>query len=187
MDDLVHQGKVLYWGTSNSHAKHIEAYATTARELNAYSPRAEQPHYCMLCDDRAVKEEILTTCARYGMGVTVYSPLAQGVLTGKYNDGIPVGSRAALGQWEGHDLEGQVAIARRLAPLAAELGLEMGQLALAWILRRPEVSTVIIGATKPEHIQSNALASGERLSADVLGEIDRLLMGELGTPIGNAG
>jgi len=87
MNDLVHQGKVLYWGTSVWSAAQIEAAVGMARTFNAYLPQVEQPSYNML--DRQIESEVLPTCARHGIGVTVFSPLAQGLLTGKYNDGIP--------------------------------------------------------------------------------------------------
>jgi voltage-dependent potassium channel beta subunit len=174
MDDLVHQGKVLYWGTSVWSAVQIEAAMGTARAFNAYPPQVEQPRYNML--DRHVEPEILPTCARHGIGVTVFSPLAQGLLTGKYNDGIPEDSRAARSDWLQWDLtEENVAKVRRLAPLAQELELEMSQLALAWILRRPEISAVITGATRPEHVLSNVKASGVRLTSDMLEEIEGIL------------
>ena len=174
MDDLVHQGKVLYWGTSVWSAAQIEAAVGTARAFNAYPPQVEQPHYNML--DRHVEPEILPTCARHGIGVTVFSPLAQGLLTGKYNEGIPPESRGGRTDWLKGDLtEENVAKVRRLTALAKELGLEMAQLALAWILRRPEISAVITGATRPEHVVSNLKAAGVKLSADVLEEVEGIL------------
>ncbi len=174
MDDLVHQGKVLYWGTSVWSAAQIEAAVGMARTFNMYLPQVEQPPYNML--NRHVEPEVLPTCAKYGIGVTVFSPLAQGLLTGKYNDGIPAESRAARTNWLEHDLtEDNVAKVRRLTALAADLGLEMSQLALAWILRRPEISAVITGATRPEHVQSNVGAAGKHLTPDVLEEIESVL------------
>ena len=175
MDDLVRQGKILYWGTGLLRAHQIVETAWTARLANAHRPQAEQTHYCMLCEDREIKEEILLVYKRYGIGVMMFSPLAQGVLTGKYNHKVPKESRGAHYQWAGKELEKRVAKVRRLTALAAEAELEMAQMALAWILRRPEVSTTITGATKPEHVRSNALAAGERLSNDVLREIDKIL------------
>jgi len=102
MDDLVHQGKVLYWGTSVWSAAQIEDAVGTARALNCYLPQVEQPRYNML--DRHIEREVLPTCAKYGIGVTVFSPLAQGLLTGKYNDGIPEDSRAARSDWLDNEL-----------------------------------------------------------------------------------
>lgn len=174
MDDLIHQGKVLYWGTSVWSAAQIEAAVGMARALNAYPPQVEQPRYHML--DRHVEPEILSTCAKHGIGVTVFSPLAKGLLTGKYNEGIPPESRAARSDWLDRDLtEENLAKVRRLTALAGDLGLEVSQLALAWVLRRPEVSAVITGATRPEHVLSNVKASGVRVTPDVLDEIEGIL------------
>jgi voltage-dependent potassium channel beta subunit len=174
MDDLVHQGKVLYWGTSVWSAVQIETAVEVARAFNAYPPQVEQPRYNML--DRHVEPEILPTCAKHGIGVTVFSPLAQGLLTGKYNEGVPPESRAARSDWLEDDLtEENIAKVQRLTALAGGLGLEMSQLALAWILRRSEVSAVITGATHPEHVLSNVKASEAELTADVLEEIEDIL------------
>lgn len=174
MDDLVHQGKVLYWGTSVWDAAQIEAAAGRARLLNAYPPSVEQPRYNMI--DRHIEPQILPTCARHGIGVTVFSPLAQGLLTGKYNEGVPPESRGAQTDWlEGELTEENVAKVRRLTVVAKDLGLEMAQLALAWVLRRPEISAVITGATKREHVASNVAASGVELPADALAEIEAIL------------
>ena len=174
MDDLVHQGKVLYWGTSVWSAAQLEAAMGVARAFNAYPPQVEQPRYNML--DRHVEPEILPTCARHDIGVTVFSPLAQGLLTGKYNEGAPPESRGARGDWLKGDLtEENVARVRRLTALAKDLGLEMAQLALAWVLRRPEISTVITGATNPAHVLSNVKAAGVKLTPDVLEEIEKIL------------
>ncbi|HET90032.1 MAG TPA: aldo/keto reductase [Chloroflexi bacterium] len=177
MDDLVHQGKVLYWGTSVWSAAQIEAAVGAARAFRAYPPQVEQPRYNML--DRHVEPEILPTCAKYGIGVTVFSPLAQGLLTGKYNDGVPADSRGGRSNWLKGDLtEANVAKARRLTAAAQSAGLTMSQLALAWILRRPEISAVVTGATRPAHVESNVQAAGVRLPDDLLAEITRILEDE---------
>ena len=127
-------------------------------------------------DGRHVEPEILPICARHGIGVTVFSPLAQGLLTGKYNVGAPPESRGARSDWLKRDLtEENVARVRRLTALAKDLGLEMAQLALAWILRRPEISAVITGATNPAHVLSNVKAAGVKLTSDVLEEIEGIL------------
>ncbi|HOS80417.1 MAG TPA: aldo/keto reductase family protein [Anaerolineae bacterium] len=174
MDDLVHQGKILYWGTSVWTAVQLEAAVGTATRFNAYLPQVEQPRYNML--DRHIEPEILPTAARHGMGVVVFSPLAQGLLTGKYNAGIPEGSRAASSRWLERDLtEANLEKIRRLSALAEHLGLTVAQLALAWILRRPEISSAITGATKPQHVASNVAAADMQLSEDVLVEIEGIL------------
>ncbi len=174
MDDLVHQGKVLYWGASTWTAAQIEDAVGTARVLNAYLPQVEQPRYNMV--DRHIEPQVLPTCAKYGIGVTVFSPLAGGLLTGKYNEGVPADSRAAKSDWlEGDLTDENVAKVRRLTDLARDLGLEMAQLALAWILRRPEISAVITGATKERHVLSNVGASGVKLDGDVSAKIEGIL------------
>jgi aryl-alcohol dehydrogenase-like predicted oxidoreductase len=110
------------------------------------------------------------------MGLTVFSPLAQGILTGKYNDGIPEGSRADESDWLAGDLtEEKLDKVRRLTGIAQDLGITMAQLALAWILRRPEISTVITGATNPDHVRENVQAAEVELSDDVLAEIEGIL------------
>ncbi len=176
MDDLVHQGKVLYWGTSVWSAAQIEDAVGTARRFNTYPPQVEQPRYNML--DRHIEPEIMPVVAKHGIGLVVFSPLAQGVLTGKYNDGIPEGSRAATTDWVNRDLtEENLSKTRKLTALAHDLGIEMSQLALAWILRRPEISAAITGATRVEHVLSNVKASDVVLSPDVLEQIAAILDG----------
>jgi aryl-alcohol dehydrogenase-like predicted oxidoreductase len=134
----------------------------------------EQPPYNMM--NRHIEQEIMPTCAKHGIGITVFSPLAQGLLTGKYNDGIPAGSRATRSDGlRGTLTDENIAKVQRLTALAADLELEMSQLALAWILRRPEISAVITGATRPEHVLSNVKAAGVRLTSNVLEEIEAIL------------
>mgnify|MGYP006298944485 CR=1 FL=1 len=174
MDDLVHQGKILYWGTSVWSAAQIEDAYGTARRFNAYVPQVEQPRYNML--DRHVEPEIMPTAAKRGMGMVVFSPLAQGLLTGKYNDGIPEGSRADRTDWlKGELTEENVGKVRELTKIANELDITPAQLALAWILRRPEISAAITGATKVKHVKDNVAASEVELSDDVLARIEAIL------------
>jgi aryl-alcohol dehydrogenase-like predicted oxidoreductase len=126
--------------------------------------------------DRHIEGEIMSVCQRHGMGLTVFSPLAQGLLTGKYNDGIPDDSRAEKSEGLRNSLtEQNLDRVRRLTDVAVSLDLEMSQLALAWNLRRPEISSVITGATKPSHVESNARASGIHLPDDLLAEIEEIL------------
>ena len=174
MSDLVHAGKVIYWGTSVWEADQIEAAVSLAREHNGYLPQVEQPRYNML--DRHIEPEIIPACARHGLGLTVWSPLAQGLLTGKYNNGIPEGSRGAETDWlKGELTEANVAKVKALSAIAADHSITMGQLALAWVLRRPEISSVITGATKSSHVLDNIKAADVKLSADVLGRIEEIL------------
>ncbi len=174
MDDLVHQGKILYWGTSVWSAAQLENAVGIARQYNLYLPQVEQPRYNML--DRHIEEEIMPTAAKYGIGLTVFSPLAQGILTGKYNEGIPEDSRAAKYEWVRNTLTEEVLTkVRKLTDLAHEMGVTMSQLALAWVLRRPEVSSAIIGASKPQQIIENVKAVDVVLDEEVLERIEAIL------------
>ncbi len=174
MDDLVHQGKVLYWGTSVWSAAQLEDAVGTARRYNCYPPQVEQPRYNML--DRHIEPEIVPVAAKHGIGFVVFSPLAQGILTGKYNDGIPAESRATQEEWMRKEItEENVEKVRKLAPIADELGVSLSQLALAWLLRKPEISSVITGASRPEQVVNNAKAAEIKLDADVLERIEGVL------------
>ena len=174
MSDLVQQGKVLYWGTSVWEIDQIEGAVDIAERWLGYQPFVEQPRYNML--DRHIEEAIMPTCADKGLGLVVWSPLAQGVLTTKYLNGIPEGARATYSEWIKQDLtEENIARVQKLNAIAGELGLTMPQLALAWILRRPEISSVITGASRPEQVVENVQASGVKLDEDVLAEIEKIL------------
>ena len=174
MDDLMRQGKILYWGTSVWEADQIVAAATAADNFHAYRPQVEQPRYNML--DRHIEPEIMPTCARLGMGLVVWSPLAMGMLTGKYNVGVPPGSRGATSEWLRNTITDEnVEKSRRLMAIAGDLGITAGQLALAWVLRRPEISSAITGATRPEHIASNVAASEVELDSSTIDAIENIL------------
>ena len=174
MSDLVAQGKVLYWGTSVWEADQIERAVGDARALGGYLPAIEQPRYNML--DRHIEDAIMPTCARYGMGIVVWSPLAQGILTGKYNDGAPKGTRGADTMWlAGHLNDMNLNKARQLTHLAKEAGITPGHMALAWILRRPEISSAIVGATTVAQLQENIAASDVVLTEETLTEISAIL------------
>jgi len=173
MDDLVRQGKILYWGTSVWEAEQIALAVGEAERYGGYRPQVEQPRYNLL--DRHIEEQILPTCFGHGIGLVVWSPLAQGILTGKYNEGIPAASRGGTSEWLKTDLtENNLAKVRKLNSLAAELNLTLAQLALAWVLRRPEISSAIIGATRPEQVIENVAASGVVLNSKTLGAIERI-------------
>ena len=177
MDDLIRQGKVLYWGTSVWEASQIEAAVSISEKYHCYRPQVEQPRYNLL--DRSIEDNIMPTCDRHGMGLVVWSPLAQGLLTGKYNDGIPAGSRGQTTEWLNEDLtEDKLARIKKLSALASDLNLTTGTLALAWILRRPEISSVITGATRPEHIRINTAAAGIELSPETLEKIGNIFDGK---------
>ena len=178
MDDLVHQGKILYWGTSVWSAAQIELAVSEASKFHGYRPSVEQPRYNMI--DRHIEIDIIPTCERHGMGLTVWSPLAQGLLTGKYNEGMPSGSRGATTKWLSNDLTPEnIEKVKRLAALARELGVTVGQLALAWILRLPQISCVLTGATDPKQVEENMKATEIRLDGGTLRQIEVILADNL--------
>jgi aryl-alcohol dehydrogenase-like predicted oxidoreductase len=180
LDDLVSQGKVLYTGFSMWSAAQIDdaVKLQDARNLDRFS--SSQPVYNLL--NRDIEAEVIPVCEREGIGQIVFSPLAQGLLTGKYKPGqpLPADSRAAdpkqnmflnKGNLDNELLER----IQKLAPIAAVLGLSMAQLALAWCLRRPNVTSVIIGASKPSQVDDNCGAAGVTLSTETLAAIDAAL------------
>lgn len=174
MDDLVHQGKVLYWGTSVWEAAQIERVHGEARHWRAFAPVVEQPKYNLF--DRHIEPEIMPVCARLGMGLVVWSPLSQGLLTGKYRKGAPSGSRGAETRWMREILtEENIARANRLEDLAGDVGVTLSQLALAWVLRRPEISCAITGATNPEQVRENVKATDVVLADETLEKIEEIL------------
>jgi voltage-dependent potassium channel beta subunit len=176
MGDLIRQGKILYWGVSEWSASQILDAVHLCQQMNIDPPISNQPYYNLL--GRDLEKEVLPMCERVGMGNIVYSPLAQGVLTGKYQPGSPppADSRAAdastnmFMRWLMSDEV--LTKVQRLRPIAERNGLSMSQLALAWCLRQPMVSSVIIGARKVSQIEENVKASGVQLSPEDLREID---------------
>ncbi|WP_322805485.1 aldo/keto reductase [Thermanaerothrix sp.] len=179
MDDLVHQGKVLYWGTSEWRGAQITQVYGICRQYGLIPPTMEQPQYNLL-HRRRVEEELAPVCHELGIGLTTWSPLAYGILTGKYNEGIPAGSRASLPDmaWIRDMITPErIAKVRQLTDLAKELGITPAQLAIAWILRRKEVSSVITGATRLEQLDENlgAAEAVEKLTDEVLERIDRIV------------
>ncbi len=175
MDDLVRQGKILYWGTSKWSAAQLERAVADARLRRAHEPVVEQPRYNML--DRHIEVDIMPTCVRYGIGLTVYSPLAQGLLTGKYSAGVPPGSRGATTHWLKKDLTSEnLERTEQLAKIADSMtNATLSQLALAWVLRRPEVSCAIVGATSAQHVKENIGAAEVDLSEETLAAVERIL------------
>lgn len=174
MDNLVKSGKILYWGTSTWTAAQLERVNAVAKEFHAQRPIVEQPRYNMF--SRHIEVEILHVGKTHGMGFTVWSPLAQGLLTGKYNDGIPEGSRGATSEIMKNDLTPEnIAKVKMIGEIARGLDLTTSQLALAWILRRPEISAALVGATRPQHIIESVGASGIELSEDTLEQIENVL------------
>jgi len=183
MTYLVNNGKALYWGTSEwSAAQIMEAYSIARRE-HLIPPQMEQPQYHMFHRER-VEREYLPLYSDIGLGTTVWSPLAGGLLTGKYNQGIPEGSRATIKdyEWLRERYESEEALlniekVKQLAPIAKELGCSMAQLALAWCIKNQNVSTAITGATKPEQVVENLRAEvvADKLTCDYLSRIDTIL------------
>lgn len=183
MDDLIHQGKILYWGTSEWNAADIMRAHGLARELGLTPPQMEQPQYNMLHRER-VEKEYLPLYREIGLGTTIWSPLFSGVLSGKYNKGIPNDSRAKLPDYEtmlqNYILtEDNLDKARKIEPIAKNLGCTMAQLALAWCLKNPNVSTVITGASRPEQVVENMKA------IDVLPKLDPSTMEKLESVLKN--
>jgi voltage-dependent potassium channel beta subunit len=184
LDDLVTQGKVLYVGVSEWSATQIADAVYTARELNLDSIVSNQPVYNML--QRYIEPDILPLCEREGIGQVVFSPLSQGILTGKYKPGQQPeqGTRAADPQSNTfmHNLmdEKTLTAIQNLKTLAQQSGYSLPQMALAWVLRKPIISAAIIGATRPQQIEENAKASEMTLSDDILHHIDEIL-GDEGT------
>jgi voltage-dependent potassium channel beta subunit len=180
MHDLIARGKALYWGTSEWSADEIRAAWDIADRRNLHRPVTEQPQYNLL-SRRRVEREYLRLVEDVGLGLTTWSPLSSGLLTGKYLDGIPEGSRGSL---EGYEWlsgmlteEGASRKVRALQAVAEELGCTLAQLAIAWCAANPRVSTVITGASRPQQVEENmkALDVLPLLTPDVLARIDSLV------------
>jgi voltage-dependent potassium channel beta subunit len=180
MHDIITRGKAVYWGTSEWSAAEIMEAWQIADKHHLHKPIVEQPQYNMF-ERRKVEHEFSRLYHDIELGTTTFSPLASGMLTGKYNDGIPVNSRGKLKgyEWLIPDLTDRDRIkkVRNLAPIAAELGIGMAQLALAWCLKNPNVSTVITGASRVEQLRENleALTAVEKLSPEIMAVIDGIL------------
>ena len=179
MSDMIRQGKALYWGTSEWSAEDIRAAWDIADRHHLHKPIVEQPQY-HLFHRRKVEEEFAPLYEEIGLGLTTWSPLASGLLTGKYRTGIPAGTRGAMETMaflreQLTDQAKNEAVAR-LAPIAAELDATLAQLAIAWCTKNPRVSTVITGASKPGQLQDNlgALVVADRLTPEVMGRIDAI-------------
>lgn len=185
MNHVIDRGKAFYWGTSEWSAQQLmEAYAV-AREQRLVPPQMEQPQYHMFHRER-VEKEYARLYRTMGLGTTTWSPLASGVLTGKYDDGVPDGSRLTLPGYEWlremvESAEGQARLekVRQLEPIADELGCTRAQLALAWCLKNPHVSTVLTGASRPEQVTENMKALG------VLRQLDDAVVERIEAVLGN--
>jgi len=182
MHDLIAQGKVLYWGTSEWSADQISEAYRIATEQNLIKPTMEQPQYNLLHRQR-VEVEYVSLFQKYGMGTTIWSPLASGLLTGKYLDGMPADTRIHLPGYEWlksnfESPEGKVKIekVRKLSTIAKELEVSVTLLSLAWCLKNPNVSTVILGASRTAQLQENlkALDVVPKLTPAVMSRIDEI-------------
>jgi len=180
IDDLVRQGKVLYWGVSEWKSHQIAEAVSLAKQFNANPPASNQPVYNML--NKYIEESVLPTCELYGLGLIVFSPLAQGILTGKYKPGqsLPEGSRGAdqsSNQFMTRQLEDQALLQKvqDLKGLAESHGAGLAEFALAWCLRQKQVSSVIIGATTAEQVDQNVKAAGLSFPDDVWSQAAQIL------------
>jgi voltage-dependent potassium channel beta subunit len=182
MSDLVHQGKVLYWGTSEWSAQEITQAHAIARACHLVPPSMEQPMYNLFGRHR-VEQEYARLYAEYGLGTTIWSPLASGLLTGKYKGGIQQGTRAVLEgyDWlkekitrEAKEKAGQI---EQLEKLAQDLGLGLPVFAIAWCLKNPHVSTVILGASRVTQLTENlkAVEAQAKLTPEILKRIDEIV------------
>jgi voltage-dependent potassium channel beta subunit len=176
-DDLVRQGKVLYIGVSEWKASEIAEALAIAEEMGFDRIVSSQPQYSMLW--RVIESEVVPLCEQEGIGQIVWSPIAQGVLTGKYLPGKPPPSGSRATDENGGDnfikglLRDEVLTrVQQLKPIAEEVGLTMAQLAVAWVLQNPNVSAAIVGASRPEQVRDNVKASGVKLEAEILKRID---------------
>ncbi|KQV87994.1 aldo/keto reductase [Pelomonas sp. Root1237] len=179
MSDIIRQGKALYWGTSEWSAADIRAAWEIAERHHLHKPVVEQPQY-HLFHRRRVEQDYARLYEDIGLGLTTWSPLASGLLTGKYRSGIPAGSRGALENmsWMREQLQDKARndAVGKLSEIAAELGCSMAQLAIAWINRNPRVSTVILGASRIEQLRDNlgALAVTPKLTPEVIERVDSI-------------
>ena len=183
MNDLIHLGKILYWGTSEWEAAQVmEAYGV-ARQYGLIPPTMEQPQYNLFHRKR-VEDTLMPICRDLGLGLTTFSPLYYGILTGKYNEGIPQGSRASLDDYawiRDRITPMNISIVKKLTEVANDLSITPSQLAIAWILRRKEVSTVITGASRLEQLDEN-LGASEAYERFTENDIDRIFEWLAGYP-----
>lgn len=180
MNHLIQQGKILYWGTSEWSGVEIMEAHKVAQQYRLIGPTMEQPQYNLFERDK-MENEFLQIFKTVGMGTTIWSPLASGLLSGKYNDGIPKGSRFAL---QGFDwlkerwiMDEKVKKVKKLSELAAKLGITTAALSIAWCIKNPNVSTAILGATKRSQLLDNlkALDAVAKLTPDVMDKIEAIM------------
>lgn len=179
MHNLIQQGKILYWGTSEWSGVEIMEAHRVAHQYGLIGPSVEQPQYNLL-ERNKIENEFLMIFKTVGMGTTIWSPLASGLLSGKYNDGIPADSRFAItgfdwlkDRWMKENYLNKI---RELAKLAAELGITLAQLSIAWTIKNLNVTTTILGASRKEQLLENlgALPAAEKLTAEIMQKIDTI-------------
>jgi len=179
MDTLIRQGKILYWGTSEWRSFQIATALKISDQHHLAAPIVEQPQYNMFHRQR-VETDLAPVCKEFGIGLTTFSPLYYGILTGKYNDNIPKGARAArdgYGWIRERITPERIIIVDMLASLATTLGLTTAQLAIAWLLRRKEIGSVISGATSVKQLKENIAAgeAAEKLTNEIFEKIEKIL------------
>lgn len=183
MHNLILQGKIIYWGTSEWSAQQITQAHAVAQAYRLTPPVMEQPQYNLLHRDK-VESEFLPLYENYGMGTTIWSPLASGILTGKYNDGIPSDSRLNLPDyqwlkesWSSDEGKEKLVKVRKLTMLSQEIDISMTHLSIAWCLKNPNVSTVILGASRLTQLEDNlkSLEVLEKLSSEVMDKIEKIV------------
>jgi Predicted oxidoreductases (related to aryl-alcohol dehydrogenases) len=191
MHDLIQQGKVLYWGTSEWDAQQIMEAVAVARAYGLTPPTMEQPQYNMFHRDR-VEREYLRLYTEIGLGTTVWSPLASGILTGKYSAGIPKDSRAEMpgyrwlkNQFLSDEGQRKIAKARALQGIVEDSGVSLTRVAIAWCLKNPHVSTVILGASRVSQLKENlqALETVSTLTEDIMERIEGVLQNKPPAPV----
>lgn len=182
MHDLITQGKVLYWGTSEWSAEQINSAFEVCEKYGFHAPVVEQPQYNLFHRSRFEKE-LTPLCKARGYGTTIWSPLASGLLTGKYNDGVPADSRLHMESLEwlrkrltGFGAERKIEAVKKFAAVAQRVGAPLPQVAIAWCLKNPHVSTVILGASRPEQLRENfgALDIFDKMTPQVMSELDAI-------------
>jgi voltage-dependent potassium channel beta subunit len=191
MNDLIRQGKVLYWGTSEWSAAEIVMAHMVAKENNLIGPTMEQPQY-NLFHRKKLERDYLRIFKEIGLGTTIWSPLSSGILTGKYSNGIPDQSRVNLDgyewlkkQFESDEGREKIEKAKKLEGLASEIGTSLAKMSLAWCLKNPNVSTVILGATKLDQLKENISAKEDvkLLTDEVMEKIEEIVQNKPSEPI----
>ncbi len=175
MDHLVNQGKVLYWGTSEWTGDQIREANAICRQRNFYRPQAEQPRYSLLYRHK-IETDVRSALEECGMGMVVFSPLGSGILTGKYDDGVPSDSRLAKIDWlrERELREDYLQKVRRMKTIADELGCTRAQLALAWAAAQPGVSSVITGATRTGQVKENLQSLQIEITSEIQAQLNEI-------------